>query len=332
VTRLARWAVPLAAVALVMAYASGRRPGAEPFTETRFLMDTLVTVTVWGTPEPDARAAEERAFAALAAVDQEMARVEGTPLWELNRAGGGRVSEALASVLADALAWARRTGGAFDPTVAPLLDLWDIPRGPHPPPSPLAVDAALSQVGWDRVRLDPGRRTVDLGRTRVDLGGIAKGWAIDRAAEALRAAGASDFIVNAGGDLYVAGRRGDRPWRVGIQHPRNQNRFLRVVAPMEGALVTSGDYERFYEWEGRRFHHILDPRTGRPARGCQSVTVWAPTAVDADALSTAVFVLGPEEGLRLLEAQPGVEGLVVAADGTVRETPGFARVAPEVRW
>ncbi len=328
--RILAWCLPVLAVGLVMAYAYGRRPSARPTAETRFLMDTLVTITVAGLPEPEAREALAAAFDRLEAVDHEMARVEGTPLWELNRAGGGEVSPALAAVLAESLRWARRTAGAFDPTVAPLLDLWDVLQGPHPPPEPLAVEAARSRVGWERIALDPKARTVDLGRTEVDLGGIAKGWAIDRAAEALRAAGAKGFIVNAGGDLYVAGTRGDRPWRVGIQHPRDPGRFLRVVAPAEGALVTSGDYERFYEWEGRRIHHILDPRTGYPAPGCQSVTVWAPTATDADALSTAVFVLGPEEGLALLEREPGVEGLVVAADGSVRETPGFGRVAPAV--
>ncbi len=327
-TRILRWALPVLALALVVAYAAARRP-VEPVTETRFLMDTLVTVTVGGLPEAEARAAAAAAFGAMEAVDREMARRQGTPLWDLNRAGGGPVRPATREVLDAALAWARRTRGAFDPTVGRLLDLWDIPSGPHPPPSPDEVDGALEHVGWDRVRLGPAG--VDLGGTEVDLGGIAKGYAIDRAAEALRARGARDFIVNAGGDLYVSGSRGDRPWRIGIQHPRGPQEFLRVVAPMQGALVTSGDYERFYVWDGERIHHILDPRTGYPARGCRSVTVWAPTALDADALATAAFVLGPEDGLALLEGQPGVEGLLMGSDGEVTETPGFSRVAPEVR-
>ncbi len=327
-SRIVRWTLPLLALGLVVAYASARRP-AKPVTETRFLMDTLVTVTVAGMPEADARASASAAFDAMEAVDREMARREGTPLWELNRSGGGPVGPATREVLDAALAWARRTRGAFDPTVGRLMDLWDIPSGPHPPPPPDDVDVALAHVGWDRVRLGPAG--ADLGGTEVDLGGIAKGYAIDRAAEALRARGARGFIVNAGGDLYVAGSRGDRPWMIGIQHPRDPREFLRVVSPMEGALVTSGDYERFYMWQGERIHHILDPRTGYPARGCRSVTVWAPTAADADALATAAFVLGPEDGLALLERQPGVEGLLVGSDGAVVETPGFSRVAPGVR-
>ncbi len=325
--RTLRWMAVAAAVALLIAYASARRPGGI-VSESRFLMDTLVTVTVWGMPEPDARGALEGAFEAMERVDREMARRPDTPLGALNREGRGRVSEPMYAVLASAVGWARRTAGAFDPTVAPLLDLWDIPSGPHPPPPPGAVAEALGRTGWHRVRLDGEGRWVDLGGTEIDLGGIAKGYAIDRAVEALRSAGARDFLVDAGGDLYVAGTKGGRPWRIAIQHPR-ADRYLRIVEPLEGALVTSGDYERFFEWEGKRFHHILDPRTGRPARGCQSVTVWAPAAVDADALATAVFVLGPEQGLELLEREPGVEGLIVASDGTVLETPGFARVAPE---
>ncbi len=325
--RWLRWVAGAAAAALLIAYASARRPGGI-VSESRFLMGTLVTVTVWGLPEPDARAAMDGAFRAMARVDREMARRPDTPLGVLNRKGRARVPEGLWQVVSAALGWARRTGGAFDPTVAPLLDLWDFLAGPHPPPPSGDLAEALARTGWHRVRLDPDRQRIDLGGTRIDLGGIAKGYAVDRAVDALRSAGARDFLVDAGGDLYVAGTKGGRPWRIAIQHPR-ADRYLRIVEPLEGALVTSGDYERFFEWDGRRYHHILDPRTGRPARGCQSVTVWAPAAADADALATAVFVLGPEQGLKLLEREPGVEGLIVASDGAVFETPGFGRVAPE---
>ncbi len=327
--QLRRWAAPLAVLALVAWYGVSRRPEPPPAVETRFLMDTLVSVTLWGTDRADAPGRIGVAFEALEAVDRAMARKEGTPLWALNRAGGGILDPATAEVVSASLAWARRTGGAFDPTVAPLIDLWDVLAGPHPPPSGGQIAAALGRVGWERVRFAPGPPArVDLGGTALDLGAIAKGYALDRAAAALRAGGAADFIVNAGGDLVVAGSKGGRPWRVGIQHPRDPERFLRVVEPRPGALVTSGDYERFYEWEGERVHHILDPRTGRPAGGCRSVTVWASRAIDADALATAVFVLGPDAGLALLEATAGAEGLVVDAVGRVRETAGFGRVAP----
>ncbi|HSH71220.1 MAG TPA: FAD:protein FMN transferase, partial [Deferrisomatales bacterium] len=269
------------------------------------------------------------AFAELEAVDREMSRQPDSPLSVLNQAGGGVVSAATGQVLAAALGWARRTQGAFDPTTAALLDLWDILAGPHPPPPLERLADARQRVGWQHLELSPDHRRVALGGTYVDLGGIAKGYAIDRAAEALRRGGARDFLVNAGGDLMVAGSKGGVPWRVGIQHPRRPEELLQVVTPAGGALVTSGDYERSYTWDGILYHHILDPRSGEPARGCQSVTVWAANAMDADALATAVFVLGPEEGLALVERETAAEALVVTAAGEVRESSGFRRVVPE---
>ncbi len=328
--RAAQGVVGLLILAAALAWVRWGRTPAGPTAETRFLMDTLVTVTLWGAPGPAAEGALAAAFGALAAVDEELARVPGTFLWELNQTGSGPLTPAAAAVLEASLGWARASSGAFDPTVAPLLDLWDVPAGPHPPPHPDRLARAVAAGGWHRVR--PGANGgVDLGGAELDFGGIAKGYALDRAAEALRARGVVDYLVNAGGDLVVAGAKGGAPWRVGIQHPREPGAFLRVVTPLAGALVTSGDYERAYEWEGERVHHLLDPRTGRPARGCQSVTVWAPTAIDADALATAVFVLGPAEGLRLVAAEPGAEALVVDADGRLHETPGFGRVAPAAK-
>jgi thiamine biosynthesis lipoprotein len=322
-----RWGLAFAAVGLLVAYAAVRRP--DPVVaEARFLMDTLVELTLYGVDQARAPDAFDAAFRALEAVDREMARNPGTPLQRLNDDDGGQVSEPMAEVLSASLFWARRTRGAFDPTVAPLLDLWDIPSGPHPPPDPAAVEGARSRVGWEQLTWHSGSRRVSLRGTALDFGGIAKGYAIDRAAEALRTQGLQNFLLNVGGDLYVAGSKGRAPWKIGIQHPRDPGAFLRIVAPLVGALVTAGDYGRAYTWEGERFHHILDPRTGYPARGCQSVTIWAPSAIEADALATAVFVLGPEEGLALLEAEPGVEGLVVDAGGDIFATSGFARVTP----
>jgi thiamine biosynthesis lipoprotein len=157
----------------------------------------------------------------------------------------------------------------------------------------------------------------------VDLGAIAKGYAIDRAAEVLRRAGIESAAINAGGDIRLIGDHGARPWRIAIQHPRDSARPLATLELADAAVVTSGDYERFFEQDGVRYHHIFDPRTGYPAGRCQSVTVVAPSAALADALSTAVFVLGPEEGFALLQRFPEAEGLIVAADGTPQASPGL---------
>lgn len=324
-TRRRRWAAGAALLGLLsLAALPARAAGA--LTETRLLLGTVVTVTLWDPPSGAARGAFDAAFDAFDAVDREMARRPGTALGRLNEAGGGTVSASLGEVIGAALGWARRTAGAFDPTVAPLLDLWDIPAGPHPPPSGEALARARGRVGWRRVRWEPSSRKVDLGGTELDLGGIAKAYALDRAAAALRGAGLRDFLLDAGGDVFAAGSKGGAPWRVGIRHPREQDGFLRIVEPREGALLTSGDYQRAFSWQGVTFHHLLDPATGLPSRRCRSVTLWVPRATLIP--SAAVFLLGPAEGLELLAAVPGAEGLAVDAEGRVHETPGFARVAP----
>jgi thiamine biosynthesis lipoprotein len=228
-------------------------------------------------------------------------------------------------VVEAALDWARRTDGAFDPTVAPLLDLWEPWDSPHRPPGEEGLRGALGRTGWRRVRWDRASRRLDLGGGALDLGGIAKGFALDAAAEALRARGVTNFLIDAGGDVAVAGSKGGKPWRVGLRHPREPGRLLRVTEPPEGVLLTSGDYQRAFEWEGTTYHHLLDARTGLPSRACRSVTLWAPRA--ADLPSAAVFLLGPRVGLALARSVAGVEALIVDGGGGIVETPGFPKAA-----
>lgn len=298
------------------------------YHETRFLMDTFVNVTIAGlAPEQASRAADE-AFERMEEVDRQMARVEGSPLWALNEAGGGQADAMTAKVIRVALEWAARSRGAFDPTLATLIDLWDIPAGPKPPPSDEEVADALTRTGWQRARWLGSMHSVRLEGVALDLGAIAKGYAVDLAAEALHRSNASGFIIDGGGDLMVWGDKYGKPWRVGIQDPDRPGLRFRVVELPFGALVTSGDYERAYDWEGQRIHHILDPKTGRPATGCRSVTVWAQRVMDADAVATAVFVMGPEAGLAWLEELADVEGLIIDAEGDIHVSSGFEVVAP----
>jgi thiamine biosynthesis lipoprotein len=165
----------------------------------------------------------------------------------------------------------------------------------------------------------------------VDLGAIAKGYAIDRALAVLRSFGITSAAINAGGDIGLLGSKQDRPWRIGVQHPRQPGEVLVTIEARDRAVVTSGDYERFFERDGRRYHHLFDPHSGYPADRCQSVTVLAPNAMLADALATALFVLGPEAGLALLHDYPGVDALIVAADGRWHTTPALAAFIPGQR-
>ena len=176
----------------------------------------------------------------------------------------------------------------------------------------------MALVDYRRIHLDPKKSTVSLGKSGMvlGLGGIAKGYAVDRAAASLEASGLHNFVVSAGGDMLTRGTKGGSPWVVGIQHPRGTpGTLLARVASQNEAVATSGDYERFVKIAGKRYHHILDPSTGQSARDAMSVTILGPDATFTDGLSTSIFVLGPEAGLELINRLPGIDAIIIAADG-----------------
>jgi thiamine biosynthesis lipoprotein len=157
----------------------------------------------------------------------------------------------------------------------------------------------------------------------IDLGGIAKGYAVDRAFELLKGLGYRNLVVNAGGDLRVGGSKPDGPWSIGIQHPRDPEKILARISVSDTAVATSGDYEKFFIHQGKRYHHILNPKDGFPAEGCQSVTILAKDAATADALATAIFVLGPEKGYALCQRLEGVDCLIIDKEGNITLSPGL---------
>jgi FAD:protein FMN transferase len=228
---------------------------------------------------------------------------------------------------------ARESEGAFDITIGAFKGLWKFDEdNDGSVPRRADVLARLPLVDHESLVLDPSRRTARLARRgqSITLGGIAKGLIVDRAVARLRESGLGDFLVQAGGDMYAAGRHGDRPWRVGIQDPRaggGQNRStdtsFALLSLENSAFNTSGDYERFVIHRGQRYHHIIDPRTGYPVTHTRSVTVLAPTSFLADTLDTAVFVLGAEKGMKLIESVPGVEAVIVDAKNELHVSPGL---------
>jgi thiamine biosynthesis lipoprotein len=200
--------------------------------------------------------------------------------------------------------------------------LWkfDQDLDPHPPAKG-ALRAKLKDVGWKHVKLDAAAHTVmiDDPRTRISLGGIAKGYAVDRASKVLLDGGLASFYVQAGGDLYTHGTKpGGSPWLAGIRDPRSaEGDYFAMMAVDDHAFSTAGDYERSYVVGGKRYHHIIDPHTGYPATASRSVTIWAPTALQADAIDDAVFILGPQKGLALVESLDGVGAVIVDKDNRV---------------
>lgn len=319
---------PLLAALLVAAGAPG------VVAESRPLLGTLVTVTLVGAEGESAAAAMVAAFAPFERVAEAANEWrDGSPLFTLNaRAGSGAWTELpdeACAILGLALEGARRSGGLFDPTWASLRDLWRFGDGQDGSvPSPAALAARCPLVDHRRVEVEPlgaGACRARLPRAgmQVGLGGIAKGWAVDRAAAALRAAGFRDFLVQAGGDLYAAGTRGGRPWRVGVRDPRGPpGKAFAWVDLSDAAFSTSGDYERFFLRGGKRLHHLIDPRSCRPATASRAVTVLATSAAEAEVLSKTAFIRGGAAGLRWVEGQ-GAEALLVTARNRVLVSPSL---------
>ena len=274
--------------------------------------------------------------AAIEAAVTEVRRVEDvfttwreSELTRLNaRAGEGpvEVSREVCELVARALAVAELTDGAFDPTWYALHDLWDLEADPPRLPAPEELARALERVDHTRVQVDLEGSTVELpAGFSLELGGIAKGWGVDRGMKVFLERGVEHGVVDAGGDLKALGTKFGEPWQIAIKHPRRRADVMAVVPVSNRCVVTSGDYERFFELDGVRYHHILDPRTGRPSTGCMSATVVGPDAAFCDALATALCVLGAERGLAIVEELDGVEALVVDLEGEVRATSGLER-------
>lgn len=279
----------------------------------------------------DRAAAVDAAFSEVARVESVMSEWQpDSPISAINTSAGGAgvtVPTELRDIILRSMDISRRSEGAFDISWRGMGPLWKLRAQPFMPPTDEAIEAARKRVDHRRIKVDGDRVSLGAADMAIGLGGIAKGYAVDRAVGVLKRAGVNSFFVDGGGDIRVAGGKNGHPWRVGVRHPRGAaQQLLGVVEVMDGAVVTSGDYERFTVHNGIRYHHIIDPSTGRPATASQAVTIVAPDAETADALATAVFILGPARGLALVASQPGTEGLVVDKDGKVFTSPGFGRV------
>ncbi len=318
---------------LVLAGAcSAPAPPAVPLVErTHSTMGGEVRLTAVSADEAKVLAAFSDVFAEFDRLDRLMSVwKEGSDVLRLNAAAGKspvRVSPETLEVLRTAAQVSEWTGGAFDVTFGALTDLWKFDHDQdNVIPAADDVQKRLLLVDYRQIELDDPAGTAFLRRAgmRVHLGGIGKGYAVDRSAAILRRHGLHDFMIQAGGDLYAGGRRGDRPWRLGIRDPRGPvDSTFGLIEIADETLSTSGDYERFFMKDGRRYHHILDLRAGEPARASRSVTLVTKQAVLADAVAKGVFVLGPEKGLALIQRLPGIEGVIVGASNRVVVSPGL---------
>lgn len=311
-------------------------PEPRMFQKSTILMDTLVAVTVVAEDETMANEAIDSAFATIGGLEKSLSFwTKDSEIAAIGKSAGGapvKVSRATIDVVDKALMIATKTNGAFDPTVGPLMRLWDFKKGIMP--TQAQIREKLPLVGYDMVMVNGSASTVSLKKKGMafDTGGIAKGYASDRAAETLKAMGIKAGLISVAGDIRAFGLKPDgTPWRVGIKNPRSKNKDDEIMAVVElhdMAISTSGDYERFFFRDGVRYHHIMNPKTGQPARGFISVSIIAPEAVLTDGFSTGIFALGPKDGLSVVKKEK--LGCVAMMDnGEVFVT---GNIASRIQW
>lgn len=321
---------PLGALAEESSQTNPRAPD-HMVVRTAKVMGTRVTVSIWTDSEEQAARGAAAVFEEFQRVDKLMTSwLDESDVSKINAAAGKspvKVGDEVLAVIERAQAMARTSGGSFDITVGAYRGLWKFDQDRDGTiPDPAEVRKRLPLVGYKGLTIDKKAATVKLKKPgmRITLGGIAKGYAVDRSVKLLHERGFVDFILQAGGDLYVSGQRGDRQWRVGIRDPRGKPTSTFAIAAIQNqTFSTSGDYERSVIKDGVRYHHILDPRTGKPATRCRSVTVLAADALTADAWSTALFVMGHTRGMKLVERQKGMEAVFVDSKNKVHVSSGL---------
>ena len=291
------------------------------------IMGTTIHTEVW---HQDRALAEQMADEVLQLMQQVNATMspylQDSELSRINREAALRpvtVSPELVGIIADSLEYSHLTQGAFDITYASVGYLYDYRNAVRP--NSRQIEASLPGINFSHIQLNTQANTVAFAvpGVRIDLGGIAKGYAVDLAIERARELGIQHILVSAGGDTRILGDRNGRPWVIGVRHPVDRERVIAKIPLVNEAISTSGDYERYFDEDGVRYHHIIDPKTGDSARLVHSVTIIGPVAIDTDAFSTSVFVMGPKAGLELLNSLDRIEGIIVDAAGNLLYSNGL---------
>lgn len=325
----------LAISLLSLALAAGVTPAyAQWLSREDAIMGTLIRVELWA----DDRAAGE---SAIDAVMEEMHRIDRemspfkpeSELSRINREAADHpvpISAEMFDILSRSIEFSKLSHGAFDITFSSVGYLYDYRR--HIKPTDEQIKKALPGINYRHIELDERRQMVKFSRhgVRIDLGGIGKGYAVDNCIALLKRRGITHALVTAGGDSRVLGDREGRPWMVGIRDPRRKDNVVAVIPLINSAISTSGDYERYFEVNGVRYHHIINPKTGKSATGVHSVSVIGPDATTTDGLTKPVFILGPEKGLKLIESIHGVDAVVIDAAGRMFYSSGLQNKQREV--
>lgn len=300
--------------------------GYQAYQRSEAALGTIVTITVPDTPE--ARQAVESSFNLVRTLEKCFsAHLPDSELVRLNLHGGGIVSEPMAELITRALVISRLSKGAFDPSCAPLIKLYKEAEKRGWPPAEKEIAACLKRVGWQKIRLQNRRLSLPNGMS-LDLGGIAKGFIVDKVARYLDNLRLSGFLIDAGGDIFCSGLNPEnKKWQIGIQSPWKEKEIVAIIRLSNSAVATSGDYRRYLLIKGKKYGHIVDPRTGKTVQEYPvSATVVAPDCTTADGLATACYVLGRKEGTDLLTKIKDVEGMLLDKDGEISATAGWQQL------
>lgn len=296
---------------------------------TQMHMGTWVSITAVGATKEAAQVSIEAGFEEVKRLEQLLSTwISTSELSQVNAAAGQRpvvVSPETFDVISRSVEMARLTEGGFNIAVGPAVEAWSVTERQRIP-SPGELDRIRPLVDWSVIQLNRGARTIflPLPGMRIDVGGIGKGYAADRAVGKMKQAGAPAGVVALSGDIKTFGDLpGMQGFPVGIRHPRQEGALVATIDLKNEAISTAGDYERYFEQDGIRYHHILDPKSLKPARECQSVTVIAAEGTVADGLDTGIFVLGPEKGMALVEQLPDVEAVIIDAQGHMTVSSGL---------
>ena len=300
---------------------------ADWYGESIDLMGTRVSVELWDDDAADGDRLVAAVLDEYRRIDELMSTYKADS--EISRVNAQaadhpvEIGRELYSLVERSLGLSEASGGAFDISYESVGYLYDFREHRHP--TEAQIQSGLPAINYRHIHLDPDRSTIRFERPgmRINLGGIAKGYAVARGAQILESNGIRHALLNAGGDTRVLGDRRGKPWIIGIRHPRLDDAVVTRLPLVNEAISTSGDYERYFEEDGRRYHHIINPTTGEPTNGLLSVTVIGPDSTLTDGLSTTLFVLGAERGLELIESFEGYEAVIVASDGGVSFSSGL---------
>ena len=306
---------------LVCVYIIKRYKESQVQKQTRFVMDTYCSIQIPG--KKDVIPFIKKAFERIEEIDKKFNVLNPeSPLFKFNQKNKAFVDKETCDLVRIALQISRDSDGSFDITVYPLLKLWGFYSGNYTVPEKEKIDELLTMVGYENLIIRGDSLFKIKNNVAVDLGGVAKGYALKEAVKELKESGASSALVDIGGDLYALGTHNGKPWKVGIRNPRGEG-VIGVLEVSDFCVVTSGDYERFFEKEGIKYHHIINPKTGYPARDMVSVTVICKDAVKADAWVTALFVMEPDKVLNTVEETPYLEAVIVTSKGKVLYSSGL---------